>query len=207
MTLSSNSKNLAVFIATAVVLGVPSVLLVVGHQAAEEYLLLVLRALGRISFVIFLLIVAIRPLRQLVASPLTATLLRNRRYVGIALAAAMTVHLGFIAWRYAFVRGENLDFAAYLTGGLFYSMLYLMLLTSFNAPAAALGAKRWRMLHKTGFWTLAVFFAYTFRNDIVKIPHEPMYFLLALLALLAAGTRLLAYAKQRRGVSVDAVTR
>ena len=198
MGLTSNYKNFATFFGVALLVGLPSIAWVVQDPATEENLLFVLRALGRLSFLVFLMIVVIRPLRELAGSPLSTTLLRNRRYVGIALASVMTVHLGFIVWRFAFVRGENLDAVAYLTGGLFYSMLYLMLITSFNKPAAALGAKRWRALHKAGFWTLAIFFAFTFREDIAKIPQDPGYFTLAALALLATGIRVLAYARRNQ---------
>ena len=198
MLLSSNNKNIAVFVLTALLLGLPATILVLQDQTAERNLLIVLRSLGRISFLVFLLIAVSRPLRELVRSPFTKTLLRNRRYVGIVLAASMTVHLGFIVWRFAFVRGENLELTAYLTGGLFYSMLYLMLITSFNRPAAALGPIRWRALHKTGFWTLAIFFAFTFRNDVLKVVEEPLYFSLALLAVVAVAIRAMTFVKRRK---------
>ena len=109
MTLTSNNKNVAVFTITALILGLPTTMFVLADQTPETNLLIVLRFLGRLSFVIFLLIVVIRPLQELVGSPTSRTLLRNRRFVGIALASAMTVHLGFIAWLFAFVRGENLN--------------------------------------------------------------------------------------------------
>jgi len=195
MALSSNGKNVAVFTLTAFVLGIPAVIFVLQDQTAETNLLLVLRSLGRLSCVIFLLIVVIRPLQELIASPFTRRLLRNRRYVGIALASSMTVHLGFIVWRWAFVRGENIDLVSYLTGGVFYTTLYLMLITSFNKPAASLGLRNWRKLHRTGFWLLAIFFAFTFRKDVFKVFDEPVYFFLALLALAAVSIRVLAFLK------------
>ena len=107
----------------------------------------------------------------------------------------MSVHLGFIAWRFVFVLGENIDLVAYLTGGFFYLMLLLMLITSFNRPAAALGARNWRRLHSAGFWTVAISFAFTFRKDIFKVLDEPIYFLLAVLALVAVSIRALAFVK------------
>lgn len=107
MTLSGNEKNLAVMGITTVVLGLPSLAFVLHGQTTEMNLLIVLHALGRLSFFVFLLIVIIRPLQELIGSPVTRTLLRNRRYVGIVLATAMTVHLGFIAWRFAVVRAET----------------------------------------------------------------------------------------------------
>ena len=195
MTLTSNSKNVAVIGLTALVLGLPTVTFVLQDPTPETHLLIVLRFLGRLSFLIYLLIVVIRPLQDLIGSPFTRSLIRSRRYVGITLASAMSVHLGFIVWRFAFVLNENIDFVAYLTGSIFYSVLFLMLITSFNRPAAALGARNWRRLHKTGFWTLAVFFAFNFRNDVFKVLDEPIHLLLALLTLVAVSIRALAYVK------------
>ncbi len=197
MKLSSNNKNVAVFGLTALFLGVPTVAFVLQDTTPETHLLIVLRFLGRLSFIIFLLIFAIRPLRELIVSPRTKTLLRNRRYVGICLASTMTVHLMFIVWLWIFVRGEHVTFMAYLTGAIFYGLLYVMLITSFNRPAAAIGARNWRRLHKTGIWGLAILFAYTFRLDVFKVLDDPLYFSLGLLALIAVAVRVLAFLKRR----------
>jgi len=94
MTLTSNSKNIAVIGLTALVLGLPTVTFVLQGQTPDTHLLIVLRFLGRLSFLIYLLIVVIRPLQDLIGSPFTRSLIRNRRYVGITLASAMSVHLG-----------------------------------------------------------------------------------------------------------------
>ena len=52
MTLTSNSKNIAVIGLTALVLGLPTVTFVLQDQTPETHLLIVLRFLGRLSFLI-----------------------------------------------------------------------------------------------------------------------------------------------------------
>jgi DMSO/TMAO reductase YedYZ heme-binding membrane subunit len=151
MVLSSDGKYVAVIMFMTLILGLPAIIFVLQDQTAETNLLVVLRTLGRISFIVFLLIVVIRPLHEFTVSPFARTLMRNRRYIGIVLASSMTVYLGFIVWRLAFVLEEILQLNTFLTGGQFYSMLYFMLITSFNKSAAALGPKRWRTPHRAGF--------------------------------------------------------
>jgi len=205
LKLSSNEKNATVFGLTALILGLPTITFVLQDTTPETHLLIVLRSLGRLSFIIFLLVFIIRPLRDLIVSPLTNWLLRNRRYIGICLASAMTVHLVFIIWRWVFVRGEHITFMAYLTGAVFYGLLYMMLITSFSKPAAAVGPRNWRRLHKTGTWGLALLFAYTFRLDIVKVFDEPIYALFGALSLIAVTVRVLAFVKRRNSKIAEPV--
>ena len=46
-------------------------------------------------------------------------------------------------------------------GMIAYSLLLLMMITSFNGPTRALGPKRWRILHKTGLYWFGLLFLAT----------------------------------------------
>ncbi len=72
-------------------------------------------------------------------------MLKNRRYFGIVFAGSHTVHLALII-KFA-LDPINLP-PTLLIGGTAYALLQLMLITSFNAPAAAVGPVAWRRLHK-----------------------------------------------------------
>ncbi len=72
-------------------------------------------------------------------------MLKNRRYFGIVFAGSHTVHLALII-KFA-LDPINLP-PTLLIGGTAYALLQLMLITSFNAPAAAVGPVAWRRLHR-----------------------------------------------------------
>ena len=125
---------------------------------ADEDINLLLRLTARGAFVLFILILVARPLQQLLRSNWTATLLRRRRQLGVALAALMTTHLGLIAYRFGSQPELEYPLINTIVGGTAYLLLYLMLITSFDGPTRALGPKRWKLLHRTGLVVAAVIF-------------------------------------------------
>lgn len=123
------------------------------------------------AFMVYLVIFVARPLRQLLPNDMTKWLLRERRALGIAFAAVHTVHLGLIFTR--------LDLASLLArpvigtavGATAYLLMYLMLLTSFDAPARRLGPQHWHRLHKTGLY----FIGFVFFATLLPEPGQPVY--------------------------------
>ncbi len=111
------------------------------------------------AFSFYILVLVARPLQQLLRTPFTAKLLRNRRLLGVGFAAAMTGHLALIACR--FNSQPELEFRlSDATLGIFaYTVFYLMFITSFDGPAKALGPKRWKWLHRLGLLIAAAVFA------------------------------------------------
>ncbi len=183
-------KNLLVFGITVLVTGVPALLFVSQADNLEDSLRAVLRSGARLALLIYLLIFVARPLRQLWASAPARWLLARRRYLGISFAGVMTVHLFFLAW----LRG----FALNLPGGIAYLLILGMLITSFNGPAAALGPRRWRILHKTGLYYLGIAFAVTVVRALYREPLDPLHLAFGVLMLGAAGVRLAAWLDRRR---------
>ena len=118
----------------------------------DDNLRTVLRQSGRIAFAVLLIAMAARPLQQLVRKPWSAKLLRNRKLVGVAFAGIHTGHLFLIGLRDHQVADFDLTFN--WPGAIVYTTIYAMLITSFDAPARALGQKAWKGLHKLGIYVL-----------------------------------------------------
>jgi hypothetical protein len=135
--------------------------LVAVEVAASADLRALLRATARTSAVWFVLAFVARPLVVLGVARPGKWLLRNRRYLGLALGISHGAHLVAIV---ALERVEGSVFWAKVStttlvgGGFGYVMLALMVATSWDGAQAWLGRRRWRALHLTGMWTLWVIF-------------------------------------------------
>ncbi|MCC6766974.1 MAG: hypothetical protein IT293_20150 [Deltaproteobacteria bacterium] len=147
--------------ATLVVAAIVAVILgTVG--AAEAGIRMVLRATARTSAVFFTLAFAASALRRRWPNAATGWLLRNRRQLGVSFAVSHFVHLlaifALVGWTWAGFRAA-VPAGTLAVGGLAYTFLVLMTLTSFDAPAARLGPRAWRRLHTTGAYYLWFVFA------------------------------------------------
>jgi len=158
MAMSSNQRNTAVFLATAGTVGLASAVYLSTVGTSDESMGVLLRLSARLAFVVLLLVFVARPLQQLLATPATASLLRNRRLLGIAFAGIHSAHLGLLVLRAIQMPDFELSLGENHLGALTYLVIYLMLITSYDGPARALGRKRWKILHKIGlYWIFATF--------------------------------------------------
>ena len=139
--------------------------------ADDAHLVSLLTLTARIAFMIYLLIFVARPLRQLMPNDLTKWLLSERRSLGIAFAAVHTVHLGLIFTRHDIESLLDRPLIGTAVGATAYLLMYLMLLTSFDAPARRLGPKNWRRLHKTGLY----FIGFVFFATLLPEPGQAVY--------------------------------
>ena len=187
--MTSNRKNFAVFATVFLLFSFPTIYYLGQHGWDEESLGATLRISARIALLIYLMVFIARPLRDLGINPVGQYLLKNRRLIGIAFAAIMTAHLALL------IELNGLP-AAYL-GIIVYSFIYLMLITSFNKPAAALGPKRWKILHKTGLYVIGIALAQAQFTRIYRGVDEPVHYVLAALVLIAIGLRVAAWQKNR----------
>lgn len=140
-----------------------------------------IRASGRVSGTFFLAVFVASSLRRLWPVDATAWLLRNRRGLGVSVGLSHTVHGVAI---YAFVRltGHQTPAATLVAAGVAYAFLYAMVATSFDATAAWLGRRRWRLLHRTGLYCLWFVFGFTFAGtaaggDLVSAVYAAAYVL------------------------------
>ena len=129
--------------------------------ADEESLRLLLRLTARVAFVLLLFVFVARPLRELLRTPLTLGLLRNRALLGVAFAGVHTAHLALLVLRVELFPDFDLLVSRNLPGALTYLVMYAMLLTTFRAPRRALGPRAWRVLHKLGLFWLTYAFSQT----------------------------------------------
>ncbi len=159
----------------------------------EATVVLALRLTAYSSLLIYLLLFIARPMRQLVDTHLTRTLKKNRRYFGIALAGSHTVHLVLII---NYVLGPHIPWHNLFIGGVAYSFLYLMLITSFDAPAAAIGPDAWRRLHKAGLYWIGGTFTFTLSNNLVANPDSLIHQIVIALILAAISIRVIAFLRQ-----------
>ena len=184
-------RNLIVYFGAVLVTGIAALLYAGQTTFDEESLHVVLRVSARLALLIYLLVFVARPLRQLSTGAAGKALLRNRRSIGIAFAAVMSVHLAFLLW------ANWPDVAA--PGMVVYALIFLMLVTSFDGPTRALGPRRWKWLHKTGLYVIGIGLAQAQFGRILSGVGRPVHYVLAALFLLAIGIRVAAWRKTRHG--------
>lgn len=80
-----------------------------------ENLFVVLRLTALSAFIVLLVVFVARPLQQMFRTPMTISLLRNRRLLGIAFAGIHTVHLGLIIYRARVIESFEFSIAANLS--------------------------------------------------------------------------------------------
>jgi DMSO/TMAO reductase YedYZ heme-binding membrane subunit len=145
-----------------------------------------LRATARLSLVLFLLAFVASSINKL-KLPGGKLLLRYRKYLGNAFAASHFVHLAtifaLIATHTAAFRAER-TIGSLVPGMITYALIAAMVVTSFPRPAAALGRRRWLVLHKIGMYAIFAVFTVT---SLDGFKSEPLYAfpLAALLVALA----------------------
>ncbi len=192
--MSTNDKrNWQVFLGGLVLIGgvIAAWLATVG--ASDENIRLTMRESAFLAFMLYVVVLVARPLQQLLRRDWTAKLLRNRRLVGVAFAAAMTAHLGLIAYRFG--TQPELEFSPDPFGMGAYAVFYLMLITSFDVPKKALGPRAWKLLHRAGLLIAAVIFAVPRPLETIT---EPDYLRYGIPFALAVLLRFTAWRRSRR---------
>lgn len=127
----------------------------------KESIDVLLRLSARIAFILLLVIFVARPLQQMLRTPGTARLLRNRRLIGITFAGIHLAHFGVLLVKHYVVVDFDLPEAANPFAVFIYLVIVAMLVTSWNATARAIGPKAWKILHKAGLYVLIVAFSQT----------------------------------------------
>jgi DMSO/TMAO reductase YedYZ heme-binding membrane subunit len=156
----------------------------------EEHMLQLLRWTAWTAILIYLVVFVARPLQQLKPSALRRKLLKNRRYFGVTLAAVMTVHLVLLL----IVNEQPFN----IPGAVVFTLMYLMLLTSFDSAPARIGPRNWRWLHKAGLYALGAGYASSIVGRLLKDPTDPVHLTLTLLMLAAIAVRIAAFLKKRQ---------
>lgn len=156
----------------------------------------VVRTSAKTSLLLFLAAFVASSARALWRTPVTAWLLANRRYLGVAFAASHAIHLLGIAAVAQLSPDFSRGAATLVVGGFGYVLLFAMAATSFDGAVARLGRRRWQWLHKTGMYYLGTVFLISYLPR--ALVESPWYWLLAAPLLAAFALRLLVWQRQRR---------
>lgn len=163
--------------------------LLLTRGAGEPTFSLVARIGARSALVAFALAFSARPLHECLPSRVTRTLLTWRRELGVCFAASHLWFLGANVSRVILHHGGD-PFSlrppsAWIVGGGGYVFIVAMAITSFPRPAAALGPRRWKLLHTVGGWAILLGFlnSYGLRAIFAEgyLPHAAL--VLAVLGL------------------------
>ena len=197
MTMTSNQRNWAIFLSAAGLTGTAAIAYLNLADFSDDNIRLTLRVTARTAFVVFLVAFIARPLRQLLVTPTTKALLKNRRLVGVAFAGIHTAHFGLILLRAERLPAFELFTLQNSFGAITYLLMFAMFITSFDRPARALNPKRWRVLHKIGLYVIFVAFAQTLLPESLDHLDEVNWWLVVLTST-AIVTRLTAWFAKRR---------
>ncbi len=167
------------------------------HGIDEQGMRMAIRATGRTSCILFLSAFVASSLHKLWSTPLSAWLLKNRRYLGISMAVSHTYHA--IALFGLWIVTSGTAPSSNPLGTLGYILLFAMTVTSFKRPAAWLGKRGWKILHTTGmhFFWLGLLFEYSSHLPKSMLIYSPFVILLVLAMML----RLAASRKQKELVA------
>jgi methionine sulfoxide reductase heme-binding subunit len=157
-----------------------------GMGVTETSTLLLVRLTARSSCLIFLLAFIASPLRRLWQSPLSLWLVQNRRFLGLSMAVSHTYHAIAFFTLQIVIRQQT--FTADPLAILGYVFLIGMTITSFPAPAKAIGRRAWRVLHTAGMSYFWLIFAVEFGR---RAGLEWGYSLLSLLVAISMLIRIL----------------
>ena len=194
MQLSTKTQGLSIVGLTLVVIaivyaGAPSAS---NPETLSDHIGYMLRVTARLSFGALLLAYVARPLVQLVGWG--RPLLIQRRYIGLAAAASLTVHFGCVA-AFLITSGEPLDWVTGVFGGAAFALMWAMALTSTDPARRRLGAG-WKRLHITGIHYVWLIFMQTFFGVAVESGSRWAE-VMATLGLVALCIRLAAWLSQR----------
>jgi methionine sulfoxide reductase heme-binding subunit len=153
-------KGWQLIITVTIAIGVAVIAILSSMGFTETSTLILVRLTARSSCLLFLLAFMAAPLRQLWQSPLSLWMVQNRRFLGLSMAVSHTYHA--IAFSTLQIVIRHQAFTANPLAILGYAFLLAMTITSFSAPAKAIGRRAWRVLHTAGMYYFWLIFAVEF---------------------------------------------
>lgn len=140
-----------------------------GGDSGEDSARIVIRATGALSSLLFVLAWSAAPLAHLSGKRWARSLLASRRRVGLGMAMSHGVHL-LALLRLAQLVELGVDPLTLVAGSGGFVVMALMAASSSDAAVAALGRKRWLLLHRTGMPYLWVVFTFTWAGGAADRP-------------------------------------
>jgi hypothetical protein len=158
-------------------------------SAVSSLIQLSVRCAVPLVFVVF----AASAVQTLVPGPFGGWLLRNRKYLGLAFAAAMAWQGFFILWMVSVYTSYYVEQVYVLRdaieGATGYFLLFLMTITTFQPARRMLSATQWRALHLVGIYFLWAYafgvywWALFYYGN--PVPLDYLYYMAGILAWLA----------------------
>jgi methionine sulfoxide reductase heme-binding subunit len=181
-----------------------ALVLLFSHGLTETGLRLVIRATGRASFPLFLMLSLGGSLYKLWPNPETYWLLANRKYMGIAFGIIYMYHgLGFTAL--GIMTGQpNIEGLELILSIICYSFLVAMTVTSFRAVRRKLSPWLWDSLQGVGM----LFFFYFFLQEFIgKAEEDPLIYVpMAIMTAAVMPIKIIAATKPRTPKARKAAT-
>jgi DMSO/TMAO reductase YedYZ heme-binding membrane subunit len=130
----------------------------------EEGLHAIIRYTARTSLALFGAAFVASSLRVLWPTAATRWLLVNRRYLGVSFAVSHAIHMTaiIVLAKTSSAFRADASMVTIVFGGFGFVVAGALAATSSNRAVAALGARRWRALHKFGVYYLWFIFAVTY---------------------------------------------
>ena len=158
----------AAWIGVASVAALAAGVLVLAHDGRGlRGVTLATQSVARVAFVFFWLAYAGGGLARLLG-PAFDGLARQRRAFGLAFAAALLVHLAFVAWLFHISYRPPVSNGVILAFGIGAAAIYALALASLKPVRGLLGDRLWRFLSAAGLEYVALLF---FR-DFALLPLE-----------------------------------
>jgi DMSO/TMAO reductase YedYZ heme-binding membrane subunit len=164
-------------------------------SGGDDHWMAASRYTARAGFPFLILTYSASSLARLWPSDLTKSLLRNRKWWGLAFATAHTIHL-YALVNFLRAQPESPDYLSLSPAILAYVLLYAMVLTSWRGAYRALG-KWWKRLHTLGIHYIWLIFAAAY---VLKAFEPSQHFVgvgFATIAFAALGLRVAAWRKVR----------
>ena len=172
----------------------------------ELHISYMLRVTARVAFFCLMLAYLAKPLVKLLpGATWPRWLLANRRYLGLSMALAHTVHFGYVVALFVFTETQ-LELVVAVFGGLAFVLMWLMAATSNNWSMRRLG-RNWSRLHTTGLHYLWLIFMQSFVGVVLQGPQMAdgqmqtgvyfLYLLLVTVGFAGLGLRVVQWFAQR----------
>ncbi len=189
-----NDQRQIILAGTALILGAATAHALLSQSSLEECIRLLIRQTARISVVLFCAAFTASSAHKLFRNSVTKWNLRNRRWIGLSFALSHTVHLLAILALKRIASDFEFESAVLIFGGMAYVFIAAMTATSFDGAVKTMGARRWKLLHKSGMYVLWAVFAVSY---LPRAAESPPYIVPAALVVFALVLRIAAYANTR----------
>ena len=168
------------------------------HSQGEDFerWQLASRWTARAGFPFFLTAFVASSLVALWPGQISRKLMKNRKWWGLAFAAAHTVHL-YALLNFIEVSPQEMSLIGLLPGFALYGVIYAMAATSWPWAYRALG-RNWKRLHKTGMYLIWGVFTAAYIGKTMDPDLRQAGSILLLLAIAGLALRIMAWLKQRR---------